>query len=396
MSIEPSRVIAGLRPEARSLPESGIVRVFNYGRGRTGLIPLWAGEGDLPTPAFIAEAAARSLANGETFYTHNRGIRELREALARFHTRLYGMPFAMEEFYVTGGGMQAIQLAVQATVGAGEEAVVPAPAWPNFEGALAIHGARVVPVMMTLGPQGWALDLDTLFAAVGPRTRAIIVNSPANPTGWTASRDELARILAFARARGLWIIADEIYARFHYAGGIAPSFLELRRPDDRLILVNTFSKNWAMTGWRIGWMQAPPEIGQVIESLVQYNTSGVATFMQRGAIVALEEGEAFALEQIARARKGRDVLTKALAPFNSVRYVPPAGAFYAFFSVDGVTDSMPLALRLVDEANIGLAPGTAFGTGAEPYFRICFLRSPNELEEAMRRFTDWLHKQGMA
>ena len=390
MSTTAESLTSALRPTARTLPESGIVKVFNHGRNKQGMIPMWAGEGDSPTPQFICEAAAKSMAAGETYYTANRGIPDLRTALARYFTKLYGQPFAMDEFFVTGGGMQAVQLAVQATCGPGDEVIVPAPAWPNFEGALAIHGAKVVTVAMTLGHDGWTLSLDRLFAAVTAKTRAIIINSPANPTGWTASREELKAILDFARARGLWIIADEIYGRFYFNGPLAPSFLEFRRPDDRLILVNTFSKNWAMTGWRIGWMQAPPAIGQIVESLIQYNTSGVATFMQRGAIAALEEGEPFINLQLERAARGRDIVAKALGAFNSVRSVPPAGAFYAFFAIDGLDDSMAAALRLVDEAAIGLAPGIAFGPAAEGHFRICFLRSAPPLEEAMTRLSGWL------
>lgn len=389
---EPS-LTKSLRPSAVALPESGILKVFNYGRARPGMIPLWAGEGDLPTPQFICEAATKSLLAGETFYTSNRGIPDLRQSLAGYFSRLYNMPFSSEEFFVTGGGMQAIQLTIQALAGAGDEVIVPMPAWPNFAGAIGTQGARTVPVHMRFSQDGWTLPLDELFGAVTTKTRAIVINSPANPTGWTATRDELSAILEFARARGIWIIADEIYARFHYSGGLAPSFLELRRPDDRIIFVNTFSKMWAMTGWRIGWLQAPPEIGQVIENLVQYNTSGVATFMQRAAIAAIEDGESFAREQIARAAAGRDIITNALAGSNKVRYSPPAGAFYAFFGIEGLGDSMAAALRLVDEANIGLAPGTAFGEGGAAYFRICFLRSAEPLQEAMSRFDRWITGQ---
>ena len=382
-----------LRPSAAHLPESGILRVFNYGRAREGLIPLWAGEGDLPTPAFICDAAHRSMLAGETFYTSNRGIPALREALARYFHGLYGQTFASEEFFVTGGGMQAIQLALQAIAGPGDEIIVPEPAWPNFAGAIKIQGAHAVPVGMTLSPTGWTLPLEELFAAAGPRTRAIIINSPSNPTGWTASRDELKAILDFARSRELWIIADEIYGRFHFGGGLAPSFLKWRNPDDRIIFVNTFSKMWAMTGWRIGWLQAPPALGQVIENLVQYNTSGVATFMQRAAVAALEDGETFAREQIARAETGRTIVAKALSGSNKVHFVPPAGAFYAFFGIEGLQDSMSAALRLVDEANIGLAPGTAFGTVGEGYFRVCFLRSEDQLTEAMDRLMTWVRRR---
>ena len=289
--------------------------------------------------------------------------------------------------------MQAVQIAVQATCGPGDEVIVPSPAWPNFEGALSIQGAKVVALPMTLELDGWSLPMDKLFAAVNPKTRAIVINSPANPTGWTASRDELKAILEFARARGLWIIADEIYGRFYFTGPLAPSFFEFRRPDDRIIFVNTFSKNWAMTGWRIGWMQAPPALGDTIESLIQYNTSGVATFMQRGAIAAIEDGEPFIAQQLAGAARGREIVSKALGAFNSVRSVPPAGAFYSFFAIDGMHDSMAAALQLIDETGVGLAPGIAFGPAAEGYFRVCFLRSAPALEEAMQRLTGWLQKR---
>jgi aspartate/methionine/tyrosine aminotransferase len=288
-------------------------------------------------------------------------------------------------------------MAVQLAIGAGDEVIVPSPAWPNLEGAVISRGGRVRHVPMQLGPKGWTLDLDRLFAAATAQTRAIFINSPSNPTGWTASLDDLRSILAFARARGLWIIADEIYGRFYFAGGagaLAPSFQTLREPGDRILFVQTFSKNWAMTGWRLGWLQAPAELGQTIENLIQYNTSGVAPFMQRAGVAALEHGEAFAQSQIARAAEGRQILEAALKPFNTVRFSPPAGAFYQFFAIDGLKDSTAAALRLVDEANIGLAPGAAFGPGGEGHFRICFLRSPQGLTTAMERLATWLRARG--
>ena len=384
---------AALRPLAAGLPESGIVKVFNHGRTKPGLIPLWAGEGDLPTPAFIADAASDALLGGETFYTYQRGLPPLREAIARYHARHYGRAYSAGDFFVTGGGMQAIQLAFQMTVGAGDEVIVPTPSWPNFRGAVETTGAKIVSVPMTLERDGWRLDLDRLFGAVGSRTRVIVVNSPANPSGWTASQAELKTILEFTRKRGLWILADEIYGRFHFAGGVAPSLQHLIEPGDQVLFAQTFSKNWAMTGWRIGWLQAPVVLGQVIENLVQYNTSGTAPFMQRGAIAALEHGDAFVEAQVQRARQGLEIVTAALKPLNSVRFVAPAGAFYAFFGIDGVTDSLGAALRIADEAGVGLAPGTAFGDGAEPYFRVCFLRSPEQVREAMQRLAAWIGSQ---
>jgi aspartate/methionine/tyrosine aminotransferase len=379
-------LLSSLRREAREAPASGIVDVVNHGRTRPGLIPLWVGEGDMPTPAFIAEAATRSLAAGETFYTWQRGIPELREALARYISRLYGKPYAAERFYVTGSGMQALQIAVRMLVGSGDEVVLPTPAWPNFEAAIGIAGAKAVPVPMQLSNAGWTLDLDRLAGAITPATRVICINSPANPTGWTATREELAAILALARRHGLWIIADEIYGRFVYDGAErAPSFRDVMEDDDRIVFVQTFSKNWAMTGWRVGWLEAPPALGDVIENLIQYATSGVAVFIQRACVAALDHGEGFVAHQIARAKAGRDIVCRGLAATGRVRFAEPAGAFYLFFSVDGEDDTRRLAIRLVDEANVGLAPGSAFGAGGERFLRLCFARKAEDLEEAVAR-----------
>ncbi len=382
---------SALRREAREAPDSGIVEVFNYGRGREGLIPLWAGEGDLPTPAFICEAVARSLQAGETFYTYQRGLPELRAALARYHERLFGRAFSPERFFITGGGMQAIQIAIAATAGAGDELILPTPAWPNFAAAAGIGGAQSVSVPLGFDGTRWNLDLDRLFAAAGERTRVIFINSPANPTGWMATEEELREILRFARERGLWIIADEVYLRFVYGETPrAPSFYDLIEEDDRVIFVNTFSKNWAMTGWRIGWLSAPAALGGVIENLIQYSTSGVAAFMQRGAIAAVEGGEDFVRAQVARAAAGRKIVCESLAGSNRVRFAWPDGAFYLFFTIDGAPDTGKLGLTLVDEANIGIAPGTAFGPGGVAFMRLCFARKAEDLSEAMRRLGAWL------
>jgi aspartate/methionine/tyrosine aminotransferase len=383
-----------LRREARAAPESGIVEAMNYGRGRDGLTPLWAGEGDLPTPSFICEAATRSLAAGETFYTWQRGIPELRAALARYHTQLYGREFSADEFYVVGSGMQAIQIVTACVAGAGDEMLIPTPTWPNAAAAAGIVGATPVEVPMSFGNDGWSLDLDRLGAAVTPRTRALFVVSPSNPTGWTATREELAALLALARRHGLWIIADETYARFWYGEGPrAPSFFDVMEPEDRIMFVNTFSKNWAMTGWRVGWIVAHPSLGQVVENLIQYSTSGVAAFMQRAAVTALERGEGFVEHLIERARRGREIACDGLGATGRCRFVPPAGAFYLFFAVDGETDTRRLVMRLIDEANVGMAPGTAFGAGGEHFLRLCFARNAEQLEAAVGRVADVLSRR---
>jgi aspartate/methionine/tyrosine aminotransferase len=382
--------LQSLRPEARNAPNSGIVEVSSYGRAREGVISLWVGEGDTPTPAFISDAAVRSLAAGETFYTWQRGIPELRDAIAGYMARTYNRPFSKDQFYVTGGGMQAVQIAVRMIAGTGDEVIVPTPAWPNFGAAIGISGASTVCVPQQFGNQGWLLDVDKLAAAVTPRSRAIVINSPSNPTGWTATRDELVAVLALARKAGLWIIADEIYGRFVYGAERAPSFHDVMEEDDRIIFVQTMSKNWAMTGWRLGWLEVPPALAQVAENLIQYSTSGSPVFVQRAAIEALEKGDAFIASQIERAQKSRDIFCAALDSTGRARFLKPDGAFYLFFSIDGITDSRKAVLKMIDDVKVGIAPGTAFGPGSDEFFRLCFARSPEQATIAAERMRQWI------
>ena len=382
-----------LRPEARLAPESGIVAVMNHGRLREGLIPLWAGEGDLPTPEFITRAAMEALAAGETFYTWQRGIPELREALARYHKRHFGRDFAAEEFLGTGSGMQSIQLAIDAVAGAGDEVVYLSPAWPNLAAAAGVAGVTPVPVHLDWSDNGWACDVDKVAAAITPRTKALFVNTPSNPTGWTADIDTLKALLSLAREKGLWIIADEIYSLFYYGGRRAPSFMDVMEPEDRILFVNSFSKNWAMTGWRVGWLKVHPDLQDVFENLIQYSTSGVAQFMQRGAVAALDQGDAFIASQVERAHKARDIVCKILGDTGRARFSVPAGAFYLYFSIDGITDVRQAAFDIVDQANVGLAPGTAFEKDGAGFFRICFHRRLDQVEESANRLAKWIRER---
>jgi aspartate/methionine/tyrosine aminotransferase len=288
-----SDLLNSITRQSRDEPDSGIITAVNHGMGRADVIPVWSGEGNVPTPELFCRAAIDSLLAGETFYTWQRGIPPLREALARYHTRHYGRTFDAENFFVTGGGMQAIQTVIQMIAGEGDEIIVPTPAWPNYAGPLRIQGSRPVEVPLDFANGVWHLDFDKLFAAITPRTRAICINSPSNPLGWTASLDELKAMRDECRKRGLWIIGDEVYSRFYYGEkgeARAPSFLDICDTEERLLLANTFSKNWAMTGWRVGWLQAPKAVGAAIERIIQYNTSGTATFLQKGCIAALEHG----------------------------------------------------------------------------------------------------------
>ena len=383
-------VLNSLSARSLAAPDSGIVEVKKYAQARENLLPLWVGEGDLPSPDFIRQATIDALNNGETFYTWQRGIPELRQALSRYYDRHFSKALSSEHFYVTGSGMQAIALAVQALTSPGDEMIYLTPTWPNIVAAIGLAGAKAVPVGIDFRDGKWDLEIGRLEQAITPKTRALFINTPSNPTGWTASQDNLRDILALARKHGLWIVADEIYALYHYAGGRAPSFLDIMEDDDRIIFANSFSKNWSMTGWRVGWLLAPPEIGQTIENLIQYSTSGVAQFMQRGAVAALDNGDDFIGENFRRAAKSRDILCDALIATNRVETLKPDGALYAFLKIDGVTDSRSAAFDIVDKVGVGLAPGSAFGAGGELFLRACFLRDAIQIKDAAERLATYI------
>lgn len=375
----------GIRAAVQVLETQQIAQVASLGLGDPEVIPLWYGESDVPTPAFIGDAAARALAAGETFYTHKRGIPALREAIARYNAALYGVPVDAARVTVTGSGMAGIMMVMQALVDPGDNVVLVDPVWPNACAAVAIMGGEPRPVSLRFGNDGWALDLDMLFDACDRRTRAVFVNSPGNPTGWMMDRAQQQALLDFCRARGIWLIADEVYARIVYERRAAPSFLEIAGPEDPLIVVNSFSKAWAMTGWRLGWLIHPTALGETFDKLVEYNTSGSPPFLQLAAITALEQGEGFVDSMAAHCRRGRETVGALLTALPRVRYRPPEAAFYAFFAVDGVDNSLDFAKRLVRETGVGLAPGTAFGPAGEGWLRLCFARAPETLELAVER-----------
>jgi len=379
-----------LRPAFAGLKETKIVEVALLAYGDPAVIPLWFGEGDLPTPGFINRAAKAALDAGQTFYTWQRGIPELREAIADYTRRLYAIDCGVDRITVTGSGMQAIQVVAQAAVDPGDNVVVLGPVWPNILSVIEMAGATTRMVDLSFTDGAWRLDPERLFAAVDDRTRALFVNSPNNPTGWMMTEEEQAAVMAFCRRRRIWLIADEVYARIVYDRPVAPSFLTCAEPDDPLVVVQSFSKPWAMTGWRIGWITAPAPFAEAVAKIIQINTSGTPAFLQQGAVAAIRDGEPFLAEMVERCRVGREVVLQALQAFPRVRLARPEAAFYAFFGVDGVTDSFAFAARAATEHKVGLAPGIAFGPGGEGYLRLCFASAPDRLRQAVERMAPLL------
>ncbi len=379
-----------IRPAIQSLEDSPIVEVWRMGYGRQDVIGMFAGEPDVPTPAFIREAASQALAAGKTFYTPNRGIPAMGEALSEYLGGVYGVAVPPARIALTQSGMEAVMLIAQATVAPGDNVIAVTPSWPNIMRAMQICGAAIREVAMTPGAAGWALDLAAVEAACDERTRVIYLASPGNPTGWMIDRDQALALLALARRRNIAILADEVYHRTVYDRKAAFSFLEIAEPTDPVFVVNSFSKAWAMTGWRLGWIVYPEGTTDAFEKLIQFNTSGAPEFLQHGAIAALRQGEGFVAEFAARCGQGRAIVNQRLAAMPRIANTPSAGAFYAMFAVDGVTDTLAFCKRAVIEAGIGMAPGTAFGRGSEHQVRLCYAKSAALLHEAMDRLAKFV------
>ncbi|TAJ90020.1 pyridoxal phosphate-dependent aminotransferase [Reyranella sp.] len=384
-------IAASLSGATAGMPDTPIAEVSMSVFGDPEVVPLWFGESDLVTPDFVRDAAAKGLQAGETFYTWQRGIPELRAALSAYTERLYRIKCPPDRVTVTTGGMQAILLTCQLLLDPGDNIVIVSPIWPNITSATKLVGGEPKYVALDRTPNGgWKLDLQKVFDAVDARTRAIFVNSPGNPTGWTMTADEQRALLDFAKKRGVWIMADEVYARLIYTKRpdgrqVAPSFLELAGPDDPLIVLNSFSKPWAMTGWRLGWLTHPAQLGEQFAKLVQINTSGVPSFLQRGGIAAVEKGDDFVTEMVERCRAGGELVFQRLSALPRVTISRPEAAFYAFFSVDGVTDTLSFCKTLAKKHKVGLAPGEAFGPGGQGNVRLCFASSAERLSKGLDR-----------
>jgi aspartate/methionine/tyrosine aminotransferase len=384
-----------MRQTVLDLEESKIREVANAGMGRSDVLAFWFGESDETTPEFIREAAIASLRAGETFYAHNLGLPELREAIAGYASKLHGGVGA-DRIAVTSGGVNALMLACQAVVDAGDEVVAVTPVWPNLPAQALIMGAKLKRVSLTPRQGAWTLDLQKLLDAITPATRLLIVNAPNNPTGWTLSRDEQQAVLDHCRKTGTWILADEVYERLYFeptANRCAPSFLDVAAADDRLIVAHSFSKSFLMTGWRLGWLVMPPAMTHHMGKLIEFNTSCASVFTQRAALEAIQRTDEVTPRVVAHLKTCRDTLVPLLQAIPRVELTPAKGGMYAFFKLDGFDDSLVLAKRLVAEAGIGLAPGNAFAPEAQGWLRWCFAsKDVSRLRQGVDRLASWLSR----
>ena len=385
-----------MRQVILNLAESRIREVANAGMGRSDVLAFWFGESDEVTPDVIRQAAIASLQRGETFYSQNLGLPELRHAVAEYMSALHG-PIGLDRLAITSGGVNALMLAVQQLVDAGDEVVAVTPVWPNLTAQPAIMGARLRCVALTPRDGQWQLDMGALLSAVTSQTKLLIVNAPNNPTGWTLTGQEQQQILDHCRQTGTWILADEVYERLYYepsANRCAPSFLDIAAPDDRLVVVHSFSKSFLMTGWRLGWLVMPPDMTPQISKLIEFNTSCASVFTQRAGIAALQHTDEITPSVVAHLKLCRDTLIPLLQAVPGVQVAPARGGMYAFFKLAAHPDSLQTARRLVLEAGLGLAPGEAFAPEAQGWLRWCFAsRDLQRLVQGVDRLKRWLAAQ---
>ena len=385
-----------MRQVILNLAESRIREVANAGMGRSDVLAFWFGESDEVTPDVIRQAAIASLQRGETFYSQNLGLPELRHAVAEYMSALHG-PIGLDRLAITSGGVNALMLAVQQLVDAGDEVVAVTPVWPNLTAQPAIMGARLRCVALAPRDGQWQLDMGALLSAVTSQTKLLIVNAPNNPTGWTLTGQEQQQILDHCRQTGTWILADEVYERLYYepsANRCAPSFLDIAAPDDRLVVVHSFSKSFLMTGWRLGWLVMPPDMTPQISKLIEFNTSCASVFTQRAGIAALQHTDEITPSVVAHLKLCRDTLIPLLQAVTGVQVAPARGGMYAFFKLAAHPDSLQTAKRLVLEAGLGLAPGEAFAPEAQGWLRWCFAsRDLQRLVQGVDRLKRWLAAQ---
>lgn len=377
-------------PQFRSVlsslsPNQG-AEMLRYGWTKPGILSLAQGEGSMPTPDFIADATYAALKEGKTFYAPVLGVPELRQEISNYYASVFNMPIPTSRIFVTSSGTTAMHLAMTSILDEGDEIIAVTPIWKNLLGAIELTQAKCVQVALEHDDiKGWSLDLNKLFDSVTSKTKAMLIVTPSNPTGWTMTSDDIKTVLDFARERGIWIIADEVYSRIVYEGMRSPSFLDHAEPDDKLFIVNSFSKSYAMTGWRLGWLVGPANSETPVRDLALYDNMGPPTYAQYGAVSAIRHGEPFIAEQVALWKSNLDLVMERFQSNGRIKMHRPPSTFYAFFSVDGEPDCMKLIKTLIDDSLLSLAPGCAFGKCCSGWVRMCFAVSGQKMTDALDR-----------
>jgi aspartate aminotransferase len=384
-----------LAASALRVPHSRIRELAEIAMSMDGVLKLYFGESNLPTPEYIKRAAQKAMADGFTFYTENAGLPSLRKSLARYYQELQGVELdPANEIVITASGVQALNLAIRCVIDPGDEGLVLTPAWPNGAANIAMANGVPIEIPHPLVGDRYQIDFAALDAAVTPRTRMLLYTTPSNPLGWVATLDEQRKLLEFARKHKLWLVADEVYERLNYTGAKpttpAPTILKLATRDDAVIVVQSFSKMYCMTGWRLGWLVARRDLAARATQLNEFIVSHAPSFAQRAAETALLWGENTLCEMLVRLKENRDFCLAALAKMPGITVPKPDGAFYLFPKIAGATDSFDFCKRLLMETKVGLAPGVAFGAGGEGSVRICYAAERNIVEEAMARLSMFL------
>ncbi|MFJ4257487.1 pyridoxal phosphate-dependent aminotransferase [Pseudomonas monteilii] len=380
------------RLQIRGLAGSEIRKVANGAMGRPDVLPFWFGEADQSTAPFIQQAAIESITDGETFYAQNLGRPYLREAIATYLSNLHDKQIAPESIVITASGVSGLMLTGQLLLSPGDRVVAVTPIWPNLVEIPKILDAHVERVSLDVIDGRWALDVEKLLKALTPDTRLLLLNSPNNPTGWMIDQESIDIILVHCRKYGIWILADDVYERLVFDPNLksAPSFLQSSQPGDRVISVNSFSKAWTMTGWRIGWMVVPSELTPDMAKLVEYNVSCVFEPVQRAAFAAITQGEQTITDLRGHLLHTRKILLDGLRELPGVEVPDAGGAMYAFFRIQGHNNTLALANQLVDQVGLGLAPGVAFGPEGDGWLRWCHAVQPDRLVMGLERLKRFL------
>ena len=384
--------MAELAASALRVPHSRIREIAELAMTMDGVYKLYFGESNIPTPDFIKSAAAQAMADGFTYYTENAGLPSLRSSLASYYERVHSVSLdPQSRFVVTASGVQALNVAIRCVLDPGDQAIVLTPAWPNGSSIVQMCNATPIEIPHILQEGRFTVDFDAMESAVTPRTRLLIYTSPSNPLGWVATGEEQRKLLDFSRRHGLWLLADEVYDRLCYRdGGIAPSILKIAGPDDALIIVQSFSKAWCMTGWRLGWLVSRPDLCARAAQFNEFTVSHAPSIAQKAGEVALHQGEEFVEHLVSRLRTNRDFCTQALEQMDGVTVPSPEGAFYLFPKIDGLVDSFTFCKELLLTCRVGLAPGVAFGAGGEGSVRICYAAERSILEPAIERLAKFV------